>query len=94
MGLLPHSGDCLCLIAFGWGAKERVLGSTNWRDHGVAVIPSGALDPNTPTALNACWFEATTKPSSLTSTSPRSNNPRPSVGSIQRIPKAQPDCGR
>jgi uncharacterized RmlC-like cupin family protein len=23
------------------------LGSTDWRDHGVAVIPGGALDPNT-----------------------------------------------
>jgi uncharacterized RmlC-like cupin family protein len=24
------------------------LGSTDWRDHGVAVIPGGALDPHTP----------------------------------------------
>ena len=24
------------------------MGSTNWRDHGVAVIPGDALDPNTP----------------------------------------------
>jgi len=42
------------------------MGSTNWRDHGVAVIPGDALDPNTPqtpgmtraAAINSARFGA------------------------------------
>ena len=29
-------------------AQTQVMATTDWRDHGVAVIPADALDPNTP----------------------------------------------